>query len=154
MANQQSPKSGDSLHKLTCNGSTPDPYFSPPPYQKKNKRSGHARLVPPPFCGPDYNGGARSGSLITTFTSSFRRISLSRIYNYRITKLSRISLGSHPAAGVLTLVCKGIFFKPGLYFLVYWSGSAWKPLEALPNDVGNQDSHAQATLHFQCGTFN
>ena len=44
VANQQSPKSGDSLHK-TCNGSTPDPYFSPPPYQKKNKRSGHARLV-------------------------------------------------------------------------------------------------------------
>ena len=43
VANQQSPKSGDSLHK-TCNGSTPDPYFSPPPYQKKNKRSGHARL--------------------------------------------------------------------------------------------------------------
>ena len=44
VANQQSPKSGDSLHK-TCNGSTPDPYFSPPPYQKKNKRSGHARLT-------------------------------------------------------------------------------------------------------------
>ena len=44
VANQQSPKSGDSLHK-TCNGSTPDPYFSPPPYQKKNKRSGHARLI-------------------------------------------------------------------------------------------------------------
>ena len=43
VANQQSPKSGDSLDK-TCNGSTPDPYFSPPPYQKKNKRSGHARL--------------------------------------------------------------------------------------------------------------
>ena len=43
VANQQSPKSGDFLHK-TCNGSTPDPYFSPPPYQKKNKRSGHARL--------------------------------------------------------------------------------------------------------------
>ena len=43
VANQQLPKSGDSLHK-TCNGSTPDPYFSPPPYQKKNKRSGHARL--------------------------------------------------------------------------------------------------------------
>ena len=43
VANQQSPKSGDSLHK-TCNGSTPDPYFSPPLYQKKNKRSGHARL--------------------------------------------------------------------------------------------------------------
>ena len=34
VANQQSPKSGDSLHK-TCKGSTPDPYFSPPPYQKK-----------------------------------------------------------------------------------------------------------------------
>ena len=45
VANQQSPNSGDSLHK-TCNGSTPDPYFSPPPYQKKNKRSGHARLMP------------------------------------------------------------------------------------------------------------
>ena len=44
MVNQQSPKSGDSVHK-TCNGSTPDPYFSPPPYQKKNKRSGYARLI-------------------------------------------------------------------------------------------------------------
>ena len=44
VANQQSPKSGDSLHK-TCNGSTPDPYFSPPPHQKKNKRSGHVRLM-------------------------------------------------------------------------------------------------------------
>ena len=44
MANQQLPKSVDSLHK-TCNGSMPDPYFSPPPYQKKNKQSGRAKLT-------------------------------------------------------------------------------------------------------------
>ena len=40
VANQQSPKSGDSLHKMG-NGSTPD--FSSPTYQRK-KQSGHARL--------------------------------------------------------------------------------------------------------------
>ena len=41
VANQQSPKSGNSLHK-TDNGSTPEP-FSLPTYQRK-KRSGHARV--------------------------------------------------------------------------------------------------------------
>ena len=42
VANQQSPESGDSLHK-TCNGSTPDPVFLRP-HIKRKKWSGHARL--------------------------------------------------------------------------------------------------------------
>ena len=35
VANQQSPESGDSLHK-TCNGSTPDPFFSAPISKEKS----------------------------------------------------------------------------------------------------------------------
>ena len=65
VANQQSPKSGDSLHK-TCNGSTPDPYFSPPPYQKKNKRSGHARLPLTLVHNPGPSQGRKSLAKILT----------------------------------------------------------------------------------------
>ena len=43
MANQQSPKSGDSLHTLTSS-SLPDPNFSLPHTKEKNS-AGHARLT-------------------------------------------------------------------------------------------------------------
>ena len=48
VANQQSPKSIDSLHN-TCNGSTPDPFFSATISKEKNQ-SGHARL---PYMVPE-----------------------------------------------------------------------------------------------------